>query len=141
VHCQGAGHDQGVAVSPQSVVQSAHKDWAKVSHARLAAFQTLGLHQTSCAQLTIEMMACHDVLLCVFTTWYISIVPIEQHIFMLPLRSHSAHVHTKGRAMQFVIVCTACLWRIYLGDTALCTHLCRHICGMCDTSVAHLASM
>ena len=139
MHCQGASHDQGVAVSSQSVVQSAHKDWAKVSHARLAAFQPLGLYQINCAQLTIVMMACRDMLLCVLTTWYISIVPIKQHIFMLPLRSHSAHVHDKGRAMQFVI--TACLWRIYFSAVAFCTHLCRHICGMCDTSVACLASM
>ena len=107
MHCQGAGHDQGVAVSSQSVVQSAHKDWAKVSHARLAAFQTLGLYQTSCAQLTIVMLAGRDMLLCVLTTWYIniSIAPIEQHIFMLPLRSHSAHVHDKERAMPFVRHC------------------------------------
>ena len=67
MHCQGASHDQGVAISSQSVVQSAHRDETKVSHARLAAFQTLGLYQISCAQLNIEMRTCRDKLLCVLT--------------------------------------------------------------------------
>ncbi len=108
---------------------------------RLAAFQTLGLYQTSCAQLTIVMLAGRDMLLCVLTTWYIniSIAPIEQHIFMLPLRSHSAHVHDKERAMPFVRHCLslAYLLRCCFLHTSMQTHL-WHVWHLCKHSCTYM---